>query len=100
MPHVFDLGRTFEGILIWYSLFHLTPADQRLALERILAHAAPRCVLMMTAAGPEGVCVGEWRGEPLYHAALAPSHYDQALAGASFRLDPDAGPHVRLARRG
>lgn len=95
-----DLGRTFDGLLIWYSLFHLTPTDQRTALERILAHAAPRCGLMMTAGDRDGVSIGEWRGEPLYHASLGRSVYDHALEQAGFSLDPDTGPHLRIARRG
>jgi SAM-dependent methyltransferase len=103
----FDLGRTFDGLIVWYSLFHLRPDDQRIALDRILAHAAPACTLMMTAGWGEGVCIGAWRGEPLYHASLPPDVETVALAAAGFRAGPcplpDAGlsdPRVRLARRG
>lgn len=95
-----DLGRTFGGLLIWYSLFHLTPNDQRTALKRILAHAAPRCGVMMTAGDWDGVSIGEWRGEPLYHASLGRSVYDEALERAGFVLEPDCGPHLRIGRRG
>lgn len=100
----FDLGRTFDGLLVWYSLFHLTPEDQRIALDRILAHAAPTAALLMTAGWDKaGVSVGEWRGEPLYHASLAVEEYDAMLDRAGFSTEPwpdEAGvSRVRLARR-
>lgn len=80
----FDLGQTFDAVLIWYSLFHLTPADQHGALEYILTHAAPTSVVLMTGNGPQGVRVGEWRGEPLYHASLGAYAYGKILAAAGF----------------
>lgn len=103
----FDLGRTFDGLLIWFSLFHLTPDDQRTALARILSHAAPKAALLMTAGRGEKVIIGEWRGEPLYHASLAAEAYDAILTQAGFRIhgwdgedEGGLGTHVRLARRG
>lgn len=100
----FDLGRTFDGLLVWYSLFHLTPEDQRKALARILAHAAPNSALLMNAgSGEAGVSIGEWRGEPLYHASLAAPEYDAILDRAGFsteRRPEEVGlSSVRLARR-
>lgn len=99
-----ELGRTFDGLLIWYSLFHLTPEDQRTAMARILSHAAPKAALLMTAGwGEAGVSVGEWRGEPLYHASLAADSYEAMLDRAGFSIEPwpdEAGlSRVRLARR-
>lgn len=85
----FDLGRTFQGLLVWYSLFHLTPGDQRIALGRILAHAAPGATLMMTMGGPGGVCIGAWRGEPLYHASLGSAEYLDRLSTAGWTPDAD-----------
>lgn len=79
-----DLGRTFDGLLIWYSLFHLTPGDQNRALDRVLAHARPDSVLMMTILAGAGVSIGTWRGEPLYHASLGASVYTDILARAGF----------------
>lgn len=101
-----DLRRTFDGLLVWYSLFHLTPDDQRTALARILGHAAPKAALLMTAGWGAGVSIGEWRGEPLYHASLAAEDYAAILERAGFsterwaRADQQGlGSHVRLARR-
>jgi len=82
-----DLGETFAGVLAWHSLFHLSPGDQRIALPRLLAHAAP-CATIMFSSGPrEGVSVGVWRGEPLYHGSLAPEEYHGELTSQGFRVE-------------
>ncbi|WP_243398744.1 class I SAM-dependent methyltransferase [Mameliella alba] len=47
-----DLGRTFDAIIGWGSFFHLTEAEQRAALPRIVAHLAPGGRLLLTV-GPE-----------------------------------------------
>lgn len=83
-----DLGETFDGLLAWHSLFHLTPDDQRLALPRLLAHAAPASVVMIPTGPAEGEAIGEWRGEPLYHASLDPEEYRGLFAAAGFEADP------------
>jgi SAM-dependent methyltransferase len=36
-----DLGRRFDGILAWYSFFHLAPDDQRAMFPVFAAHALP-----------------------------------------------------------
>jgi len=100
----FDLRRTFDGLLVWYSLFHLTPDDQRTALARILAHAAPKATLLMTAGwGEAGVSVGQCRGEPRYHASLALADYETVLRQADFATEhqPEtpASSRVTLAQR-
>jgi SAM-dependent methyltransferase len=100
-----DLGCRFEGILGWYSFFHLHFDDQRAMFPRFAAHAAPGALLMFTSGPQHGEAIGEWQGEPLYHASLAPDEY-RALLHAnefdvlSFRAGmPLAdGPSVWLAR--
>ena len=83
----FDLGRVFDGVLIWHSLFHLTPDDQRIALDRILAHAAATSSVLLTESGQAGVSLGRWRGEPLYHASLGAAAYRKALEAVGFAPD-------------
>lgn len=102
-----ELGdRRFDGLLAWHSLFHLSPADQRIALPRILSHAAKRCVFMASSGPEEGEVVGAWRGEPLYHASLAPEEYRGILAAHDFTADPinpnemDGHEIIWIARRG
>lgn len=101
-----DLGRTFDGLVAWHCLFHLTPGDQRAMFPVFNRHVAPGGVLMFTSGDTAGESVGEWRGEPLYHASLTPGDYRGALDEAGFDLvdsvldDPDCGgASVWLARR-
>lgn len=99
-----DLGAArFDAILAWHSLFHLTPDDQGRALERLIAHAKPSVRLMFTAADQAGEAIGEWRGEPLYHASLAPEAYRSLMAAHDFTADMHVVPNVStvwIASRG
>jgi SAM-dependent methyltransferase len=99
-------GRRFDGLLAWHSLFHLSPADQRIALPRILSHAADACVFMTSSGPAEGEAIGQWRGEPLYHGSLNPEEYRAVFAAHGFVADPvdpaeqDGHGVVWVARRG
>ena len=83
----FDLGETFAGILAWHSLFHLSPADQRIALPRLMAHAAPRAQIMFSSGSREDFVVGAWRGEPLYHGSLEPEEYRGLITSRGFEVE-------------
>ena len=99
-------GRTFNGIIAWHSFFHLNPDDQR-AMFPIFGHlAAPGAALMFTAGHFAGVAMGEFGGEPLYHASLDRDDYVQLLEASGFRVvqqvdqDPTCGgATVWLAQR-
>ncbi|MGV3578589.1 class I SAM-dependent methyltransferase [Brevundimonas sp.] len=82
-----DLGETFAGILAWHSLFHLSAADQRIALPRLLAHAAPTASVMFSSGSYEGFIVGVWRGESLYHGSLGPEEYETVLTSQGFVVE-------------
>lgn len=90
----------FDGVLAWYSLFHLSPEEQ----QRVLPELA-RCVsdggrLMFTSGPAHGETIGVWRGEPLYHASLDPEAYRALLTDAGLTIDGDgAKTGVWLARR-
>jgi trans-aconitate methyltransferase len=92
-----DLGRRFDGILLWHSSFHLTAADQRTLFPRLAAHSEPGAALMFTSGDDAGVRIGAWQGEPLYHASLAPAEYERLLAENGFEMverrlrDPNCG---------
>jgi SAM-dependent methyltransferase len=101
-----DLGRIFDGILAWDSFFHLAHDDQRRMFRVFAQHAAPGAALMFTSGPAHGEAIGSYRGEPLYHASLAPAEYRRLLNSHGFRVeahveeDPDCGRHtVWLARR-
>lgn len=102
----FDLGRRFDGIVAWHSLFHLTREAQRALFPRLAAHVAPGGALMFTSGHEDGVRVGTWQGEPLYHASLAPEAYRALLDTHGFQVvehalrDPQCGEAtVWIARR-
>lgn len=100
------LGRTFDGVLAWDSLFHLTAADQRAVIPRLASHAKVGAPLMFTTGPAAGESIGEYHGEPLYHASLSPGEYRTLLrdSGCVVRQycedDPACGHHtVWLASR-
>jgi SAM-dependent methyltransferase len=100
-----DLGRRFDGVLAWYSFFHLDQDDQRSMFARFADHAAPGAPLCFTSGPADGEAIGEWQNEPLYHASLAPAEYCALLAANGFDVlsfragEPLAdGPSVWLAR--
>jgi SAM-dependent methyltransferase len=100
------LGRRFDAVLAWHSFFHLAPDDQRAMFSVFAAHAAPDAPLMFTSGPEAGEAIGEWEGEPLYHASLAPAEYRALLAAHGFaelaHVANDAtcgGATVWLARR-
>lgn len=101
----FDLRATFGAIIGWGSFFHLTQAEQRLALPRIARHLAPGGRLLLTVGPEAGETTGTVGGEPVYHASLSPAEYAAILSevGApveAFRAnDPECGCHTPLLAR-
>jgi SAM-dependent methyltransferase len=86
-----DLGaRRFDGVVAWWSMFHLTLEDQRAVLPMLADRVAPGGVLMFAGGDRHGEAIGEWRGEPLYHGSLDPEAYRALLTDAG--LDPSGGP--------
>lgn len=100
-----DLGRRFDGLLAWHSLFHLAADDQRRMFPIFARHAAPRALLMFTSGPIAGVAMGEWQGEPLFHDSLGQAEYRALLIENGFNVlrftagEPIArGPTVWQAR--
>ena len=100
-----SLGRRFDGIVVWHSAFHLHPDDQRAMFPIYAAHSAPGAILMFTSGDAEGVRIGEWQGEPLYHSSLGPAEFEALLEENGFSVietrprDPECGDAtVWLAR--
>jgi len=88
-----SLGRRFDGLLAWHSFFHLSPDDQRAMFPLFAANAAPGARLMFTAGPEAGESIGEWRGEPLYHASLSPEEYARLLQTNGFGVESFTGPN-------
>lgn len=94
------LQQKFSGLLAWDSFFHLCPDDQRHMFPVFRAHAAPGAALMFTSGPRHGEAIGEFGGEPLYHASLDAAEYRSLLDQNGFRVvshvveDPDCGGHT------
>jgi SAM-dependent methyltransferase len=94
------LEQTFDGLLAWDSFFHLSHDDQRRMFAFFRRHASPGAALMFTSGPAHGEAVGSYRGEPLYHASLAPEEYRALLDSAGFRVvahiaeDPNCCGHT------
>lgn len=93
------LNETFDGLIAWDSFFHLSHDDQRQMFPIFARHSHPGSVLMFTSGTDNGIAMGEFEGEPLYHASLSPDEYRQRLADNGFAAidvvfeDPDCGGH-------
>jgi len=101
-----DLGRGFDGVLAWFSAFHLT-AEAQAAMAAVYArHLRPGGVLMFIGGPSRGVTMGTWMGQPLYHASLEPSEYRAGLEQVGLidikerGLGTDGAARVWTARRG
>jgi len=100
-----QLGRRFAGLLAWNSFFHLSAEAQRGMFAVFEAHASPGAMLMFTSGPAEGEAIGDFEGEPLFHASLSPDAYRALLNAHGFEVvafvpeDPTCGQHtVWLAR--
>ena len=78
------LDRTFGGLIAWHSSFHLDRPDQRALFAVFARHVRPGGVLMFSSGDKGGEQVGEWRGEPLYHASLSTAEYRKCLEASGF----------------
>ncbi len=81
-----DLGRRFDGLIAWHSSFHLSRHDQRALFAVFARHLEPGGVLMFTSGDEDGERIGQWRGEPLYHASLSTTEYRERLEACGFEV--------------
>ena len=80
------LGRRFGGILAWDSFFHLNQDDQRQTFAIFADHASVGAALMFNTGPQHCESVGEYRGDPLYHASLSPSEYETLITRFGFQV--------------
>lgn len=95
-----SLGRHFDGLIAWNSVFHLSPGDQRCMFPIFRAHAADCATLMFTSGPSHSEGTGTFEGEPLYHASLNLDEYRELLEARGFRVvrqvteDPACNGHT------
>ena len=81
-----SLGRRFDGILAWDSFFHLAHDDQRRMFRVFAEHLSGRAMLMFNAGPAHGEAIGTFRGDPLYHASLAPAECEGLISRFGFEV--------------
>lgn len=95
-----ELQMTFDAVIAWDSLFHLSAPDQRLMFSRFAKWMESGGVLLFTSGAEAGEAIGEIYGEPLYHASLSPNEYRSQLHDHGFSVlsftpnDPECGGHT------
>lgn len=103
-----DLGRRFDGVLAWFSSFHLTAEAQGAMAAVYARHLRPGGLLMFIGGPRRGVAMGTWMDQPLHHASLDPSEYRAGLEAAGLvdieqaclQAGADDPARVWTARRG
>lgn len=102
-----SLEHTFDGLIAWDSFFHLSQDDQRKMFPLFARHSHPGSALMFTSGPENGIAMGQFEGEPLFHASLAPDEYRALLAEQGFTViemvkeDPHCAGHtIWLAKKG
>jgi SAM-dependent methyltransferase len=94
------LGERFQGLIAWDSFFHLSYDDQRRMFPIFRAHAVPGAPLLFSSGPRHGEAIGDYGGEPLYHASLDPAEYRALLGANGFSVvayaaeDPACGSHT------
>jgi len=94
-----SLGRRFDGILAWDSFFHLGNDDQRRMFAMFAQHASADALLMFNAGPQHGEGIGNYWGDPLYHASLAPDEYEVLINRFGFEVIEHAANDKRAGGR-
>jgi SAM-dependent methyltransferase len=94
-----SLDRRFGGILAWDSFFHLGHDDQRRMFAVFADHASAGALLMFNAGLQHGEAIGNYRGDPLYHASLAPPEYKALINRFGFEVVEHASNDERAGGR-
>lgn len=80
------LNETFDGLIAWDSFFHLTQQDQQKMFPIFDRLSHPGSALMFTSGTDNGIAMGQFEGEPLFHASLAPDEYRALLSAHGFAV--------------
>lgn len=100
------MGRAYNGVLAWDSLFHLRGEEQLAMLAKAARWLEPGGALLFNSGPASGESTGCQFGEGLYHASLGPWEYralfeETGLTEVAFAPeDPNTdGRTVWLARK-
>jgi|SRR6218665_258586 len=92
-----DLDQSFDAIIAWHSLFHLTYDEQIAMFSVFRKYLNKNGVLMFTSGNEQKETWSMNGGENLYHASLETAHYKKLLEAEGFSIvsytkdDPNCG---------
>lgn len=75
-----------DGILAWCSLFHLEVDQQEKLIRRMSIWLRKGGVAMFNTGPANGTAMGQFEGEELFHASLAPAEYNAIFAECGLTL--------------
>ena len=73
-------SNAYDGIIAWSSLFHLDQAAQEKLIPRIASWLKRGGVALFNTGPDNGIRIGAFEGEELFHASLAPGEYRALFA--------------------
>ena len=76
----------YDGILAWCSLFHLEVEQQEKLLRRIGVWLRKGGVALFNTGPANGIAMGQFEGEDLFHASLSPAEYRAILADSGLTV--------------
>lgn len=80
---------SFEAVVAWGVLFHLSPADQALTIERIASWLTPGGWFLFTSGATAGVRTGAMNGVSFDYCSLGSAAYRHLAEQAGMELDAE-----------
>lgn len=79
-----ELNTQFNGIISWWSFFHLNQDEQRQAIPLFNKHLNPGGSLILTIGHISGEAIGTVAGKEVYHSSLDADEYRNVLESLGF----------------
>lgn len=73
------INGSFDGVLAWDSLFHISLEEQINTLKKVLRSLQPNGVALFTTGGHRGEIVSEMFGQKFYYSSLSKRQYEDIL---------------------
>jgi len=94
---------SFDAVVAWGVLFHLSASEQEAAIERVSAWLKPDGWFLFTSGDVSGVTEGQMKGVTLQYVSLGVGTYRDSLLEAGLLLADEHsdpwGNHVYVARK-
>ncbi|MCU0424072.1 MAG: class I SAM-dependent methyltransferase [Candidatus Kapabacteria bacterium] len=79
-------GRTFDAVVSWGMMFHLSPEEQRSVIRNITSHLAPRGLFLFTSGKEAGMRLGMMYSEEFQYFSLGAEEYRKVLEASNCEL--------------